>query len=254
MRLGSVERMRPRRPTASRRPATPRVRGSWLLASLLVFVVLSGCVPKDLSNHTEVGGAEEVVTEPPVFPETGRVPDELLVEGLVYDLSTNEVDPGLWTPTGAEARCAAEAIVAVNGEKLSDLGYQPGVEGAGINDIALTSAERDGVVQLFLGCVDAEQMLGSLFLGDDQMRPSEAACMARGLADSALPGAIVTSWVYGVGLDPIGEDGKLAAELMAHANVCLPEDVFLWNGLQLPGADGASGDSVTSETVPTEEG
>ncbi|MEZ5239561.1 MAG: hypothetical protein R2716_11690 [Microthrixaceae bacterium] len=239
-----------------RRPDLERTLRSGValgVAGLLV-ALLSACVPKDLSNHTEVGGARDVVDEPPRFPETGRVPDDLLVEGLVYDFTNHGVDLNLWSPDAEEARCAATAIVELYGEQLSDLGYEPGVDGAGLNDIALTSTERDGVAQLFTGCVDAEEMLGALVLGGDNMAPSEAACMARGLADTTVAASIVRSWIYNTGYDPVGEDGAEAQTLLAQAAVCLPSDVFLFNGLQLPGSDPEADDSVTSGTTPVSEG
>lgn len=213
---------------------------------MFVIVVLAGaCVPKDLHDPTEVGGAQDVVSEPPVFPKTGQVPSELLVEGLLYDFSTNEVDLDLWVPRPDEARCAAESIVEVFAVQLSDLGYAPGVTGAGINDIGLSADQRAAVAELFLACVDSEEMLGSMFLGGDHMAPSEAMCMARGLADTELPDAFVNAWMSGRGFDPIGEDGANANLILQYANVCLPATAFLWNGLQLPGVDPEQGDSIT---------
>jgi hypothetical protein len=214
--------------------------------SLVVIVVLAGaCVPKELHDPTEVGGAQDVVSEPPVFPKTGQVPPELLVEGLLYDFSTNEVDLDLWVPRPDEALCAAESIVEAFAVPLSDLGYAPGVSGSGINDIGLSGDQRAAVADLFLACVDAEEMLGSLFLGGDHMAPSEAMCMARGLVDTELPSAFVNAWMSGSGFDPIGEDGANANLILQHANVCLPATAFRWNGLQLPGADPEQGESIT---------
>jgi hypothetical protein len=69
--------------------------------------------------------------------------------------------------------------------------------------------------------------------------------MARGLADTELPGAFVNAWMSGRGFDPIGEDGANANLILQYANVCLPATAFLWNGLQLPGADPEQGDSIT---------
>ncbi|MCZ7630336.1 MAG: hypothetical protein M5U19_15425 [Microthrixaceae bacterium] len=101
------------------------------VAALFVGVLAVACVPKELHDPTEVGGAQDVVAEPPVFPKTGQVPPELLVEGLVYDFSSNDVDLDLWVPRPEEARCAAESIVDAFAVQLSDLGYAPGVSGAG---------------------------------------------------------------------------------------------------------------------------
>lgn len=221
------------------------VTGVLFVAVLFVGVLVGACVPKKLHDPTEVGGAEDVVAEPPVFPKTGQVPPELLVEGLVYDFSSNDVDLDLWVPRPEEARCAAESIVGQFAVQLSDLGYAPGVSGAGINDIALTADQRAAVADLFLACVDTTEMMGSLFLGSDNMAPSEAMCLARGLAATELPSAFVNAWMSGRGFDPIGEDGANASLILQYANVCLPSTAFLWNGLQLPGATPEQGDSIT---------
>lgn len=227
---------------------------SLLAGAVLLAVSGSGCVPKNLRDPIEVGGAQDVVTEPPVFPETGQVPPELLVEGLLYDFSTNEVDMDLWTPKPSEARCAAESIVDAFAVPLSDLGYEPGVDGAGINDIALTAQQRSSIADLFLSCIDIEQMLGALFMGSDHMAPSEAACMGRGLAATGFARALVGSWMAGKGFDPIGEDADNANLLLQYANVCLPSTAFLWNGLQLPGADPEESDSLTEQRVGDDGG
>jgi hypothetical protein len=221
------------------------MRARSVMALVVVALFAGACVPKELHDPTEVGGAQDVVSEPPVFPKTGQVPPELLVEGLMYDLSANEVDLDLWMPRPDEARCAAESIVDAFAVQLSDLGYSPGVTGSGINDIGLSADQREAVADLFLACVDPEEMLGSLFLGGDHMAPSEAMCMARGLAATDLPGAFVNAWMSGRAFDPIGEDGANASLILQYANVCLPPTAFLWNGLQLPGADPEQGDSIT---------
>lgn len=221
------------------------VSGWCATAVVAVAVLAGGCVPKDLSDTSEVGGAQDVVSEPPEFPKTGQVPPELLVEGLIYDFSSEDVDLDLWVPRPEEARCAAESIVGAFAVQLSDLGYAPGVSGAGINEIGLSADQRAAVADLFLACVDPQEMLGSLFMGSDHMAPSEATCMAEGLAESDLPGAFVDAWMSGRGFDPIGEDGANASLILQWANVCLPPTAFLWNGLQLPGADDSKADSIT---------
>lgn len=245
------------RRTESHRAAPGRPMRAAAVAAVgmaLVAVLGSGCVPKDLRDPIEVGGAQDVVNDPPVFPETGQVPPELLVEGLSYDFSSNEVDMDLWVPEPAEARCAAESIVDAFAVPLSDLGYEPGVDGAGINDIALSADQRSAIADLFLSCVDAEQMLGSLFMGSDHMAPSEASCMARGLAGTELAKALVVSWMSGAGFDPIGEDGANASLMLEYSNVCLPATAFLWNGLQLPGADPERSDSLTEQRTEGDSG
>ncbi|MFV0317679.1 MAG: hypothetical protein ACK5O2_12060 [Microthrixaceae bacterium] len=199
------------------------------------------CVPTSRTDPIEVGGAEELVAQPPVFPETGEVPPELLVEGLVYDFTNREVDLDLWAPRESEARCAAESIVESYGGVLSDLGYEPGRSGAAINEIALTPEERVGISQLFLACVDAEQMLGSMFMGSDHMRAREATCMASGLADTAMPLAVVEAWMNDEGFDPIGEDGDLARLILDYTNVCLSPFSFFWTGVELPGDEELQG-------------
>lgn len=230
-----------------------RVAPGALLAALVVLAVAlaPACVPKKVSDPVEVGGAREVVSQPPVFPETGEVPPELLVEGLVYDFSTNEVDLDLWVPSDDEARCAAESIVEGYAGQLSDLGYEPGRSGAGINDIALTADERAGIAELFTACVDAEQMLGSLFMGASHMTPREASCMAKGLATTAMPLGVVSAWMAGDGFDPIGEDGALAVLMLDYTDVCLSPYSFFWTGVDLPGDEDLEGVDDGDPTVDT---
>ncbi|MCB9387766.1 MAG: hypothetical protein H6517_08075 [Microthrixaceae bacterium] len=235
-----------------------RARGgaAMVLSVAVVALVVAACVPKKVSDPVEVGGAEDLVAQPPVFPETGQVPPELLVEGLVYDFSTNEVDLDLWTPSDAEARCAAESIVDSFATELSDLGYEPGRSGAGINDIALTEAERRTVAELFTACLDTEQMLGSLYMGSGHMSAAAATCMAEGLAATEMPLAVIESWLSGKGFDPIGEDASLAVLILDYTNVCLSPFSFFWTGVDLPGdediesvdeTDNATGNGVSPE-------
>ncbi len=101
----------------------------------------AGCVPHSHENVGEVGDAVATANVPPVFPQTGEVPPDLLVEGLVYDFTNADVDLDLWVPPTSEAQCAAEKIVQNHGKRLSDLGFEPGRSGAGLNDIALIPAE-----------------------------------------------------------------------------------------------------------------
>ncbi len=247
---------------------------SWQLiaipAVVTALVCSVSCVPKDVRDPTEVGRARDVVRKPPVFPETGQVPPELLIKGLIYDFSTTEVDLNLWVPSASEAQCAAEAIVDKFAERLSDLGYEPGVDGAGINDIALTGNERTEIAGLFEGCVDTEQMLAALFMGSGNMLPSEAVCMAQGLDGTAMPAAMLKGWMFGTGFDPVGDDAELNMSMLDYTKVCLPDDVFTWNGLDLPGDDpidpdrlaggGAStgesdgGDTITSDSAGGDTG
>lgn len=237
---------------------------------LLAMAFSTACVPKDVRDPTEVGGARDLVRKPPVFPETGQVSPDLLAEGLIYDFSTNEVDLNLWVPSASESHCAAEAIVAKFAARLSDLGYEPGVDGAGLNDIALTGNERTEIAKLFEGCVDTEQMLASMFMGSGNMLSSQALCMAQGLDGTPMPGAMLKGWMFGTGLDPIGDDAALATLMLDYTKVCLPSDTFTWNGLDLPGddpidpnrlADGGSpsgssdgGDTLTSPTAGGDTG
>ena len=227
-----------------------RVRGSTLVAvssvtrprlvvaalvSAAVALVLGACTPKDTGAVTELGA--EAKGGPPAFPETGQVPSELLVEGIVYDLTNAPVDLDLWVLPREGAQCAAEKIVANHGVRLSDLGYEPGRTGAGLNDIALQSSERESISTLIQSCIDMAEAVASLFMGGDHMTSREALCLANGIEDKGLSGKFIDAWILGRGVDPLDEDddGALASNLLAYADVCLPDTVFDWRSTELPG-------------------
>lgn len=196
------------------------------------------CVPSESGSASEagVGNPDGVLPPPPEFPETGQVPADLLVAGLVYDFTTTPSDLNLWVPPMAEAECAAEKIVANLGPgTLSELGYLPGTSGASLNDINLTTAETRAVAGLFASCVDMVQATASLFMGSGHLNSNQALCLAEGLAEQGLETSFVDAWAFGTEVDPFAERAELANALLAYANVCLPDDAFTWYGVDLPG-------------------
>jgi len=213
-----------------------------------IVVLLSACFPQAKGDASEVGGGA-ASQGPPVFPETGQVAPELLVDGLVYDFTNTQVDLDLWVPPEEAARCAAEKIVQAYGQRLSDLGYEPGRTGAGLNDIALQDEERTSISTLFQSCVDMVEAVAALFVGGDHMTSREALCMARGLEDQTLGSKFIDAWVFGGAVDPNEDDGELATAILAYTEVCLPDSVFTWNGVDLPGTAGNI--TTTTEGRPT---
>ena len=209
-----------------------RVVSAALLCAVAV-VAASACIPQD-REVAEVG-AEDLVAGPPQFPETGEVPPDLLLAGLVYDFTNADVDLDLWVPPRAEAQCAAEKIVENHGKRLSDVGYEPARTGASLNDVALRPDERDSVASLFRSCVNTVEMMASLLRGGSHMTAPEAMCMAEGLDSSGVSSAIIDNWMLGASFDPIGEDGLFAAAMLAYTEVCLPDTAFTWFGFELPG-------------------
>lgn len=204
-------------------------------------LVATGCFPQSKGASSEIAEAAAGEGSPPVFPETGRVPDELLVEGLVWDFTDAPSDLNLWVPSAEEARCAAEKIVANLGVRISDLGYLPDSPGASLNDIALNEFERQTLADLFSSCVDAVNATASLLLGRGNMDPEDAECMADGLAESGFLSEIVSAWAFGRQADPFEDESALADALVAYANVCLPDTAFFWLGVDLPGDDEVTG-------------
>jgi hypothetical protein len=215
-------------------------------------LVATACIPQDRDTVGEVDVADSDVG-PPVFPETGEVPPELLKEGLVYDFTNADADLDLWVPPRAEAQCAAEKIVENHGKRLSDVGYEPGRTGAALNDVALRTDERQSVAALFRSCVNTVEMLASLLMGGGHMTPEEALCMAKGLDSAGVSAAVIENWVVGAAFDPLVDDGAFAQSMLAYTDVCLPETSFSWNGIELPGdaeVQGAEGDEGSDEDLP----
>jgi hypothetical protein len=230
--------------------------------------LLAACIPQNKGEASEVDDENAPVSDAPVFPETGRVPDELLVEGLVWDFTNAPADLSLWVPSDEEARCAAEKIVAGLGDRISDLGYLPDKSGASLNDIALTQAERQSVTSLFESCIDKGQAMSALLLGQSAMSAEDAECMSDGLVNAGVLTEMIESWAFGEQIDPFRDDGAVASALVSYANICLGESAFLWYGVDLPGdeevvgvgegtgegSDGSLPDSAGTSTVPADTG
>ena len=200
-----------------------------------VVPVAASCIPQSKGDATEVGKNVVADPKPPAFPETGQVPADLLEKGLFYDFTTAPVDLNLWVPPADQATCAAKKIVADLGPRLSELGYLPGKSGAGLNDIALTDGERTSVSSLFQSCVDMEQAVASIFMGDGNMTSAQALCMAKGLQSKGLTARFADAWAFGTGVDPLAGDVSFGTTLLAYTDVCLPGTAFTWFGYDLPG-------------------
>ena len=218
-----------------------RTRGGVALLGLVVALVAVACIPQDEGDSSEVREEASARGAAPEFPKTGRVPDDLLVEGLVWDFTDAPSDLNLWVPSAAEARCAAEKIVANVGVRISDLGYLPDTSGASLNDIALNEFERKTVATLFESCVDAHAATAALILGRANMDPEDAACMADGLVEAGVFSKLIESWALGRQADPFEDDAAFASALLANANVCLPGTSFFWFDVDLPGDEDVTG-------------
>jgi len=214
----------------------------------------SACLPQDRGKATEVSDASSAspVAAPPQFPETGPIPADLLVEGLLYDFTSVPNDLDLWVPPTKQARCAAEKIVSTIGApRLSELGYRPATSGASLNDIDLTSAERDSVALLFASCVDMTQGIAALLMGNGHMSSAAALCIAKGLASKKLLDPFVEAWAFGREVDPFTDDAALAEAMLSFSSVCLSDTAFSWNDSKLPGDDQIQGTGTSGATTST---
>lgn len=227
-------------PNGSLRPArTARVRPAVVAVAAAVAVLVGGCSDRGPSAEVDDGtdsARTEVVA--PVFPEDGAPSRALLVEGLAFDLSNRPVDLSYWAAPSDQAECAADAIVDAVGEvRLAQLGYRPAVDGASLNDIELTDAERELVVVAVESCVDMTQAVAAMFYGDGRLRPSVATCLAEGLAARDQLRPFVVAVVFGTSVDPFAQEGALASAMLDQSVVCVPEEAFNWSDLDLPDDD-----------------
>ncbi len=221
---------------------------SLVVAAMLLLAV--ACVPSDARDATELddgSGFAPPGRTAPVFPPTGLVPPDLLVEGIVFDMTQAPLDRNVWVPDEPSATCAARGIVdGLGAARLSELGYRPGTEGNGLNQVALTSAERELVAERVAGCLDLRDAVGTLLMGNDQMSGADAACIADGIAQRGLLVRFAQAFAFGENVDPLAGDGALADALLASAQICVGADAFDWLDAELPGS---SDDTVPGPTT-----
>lgn len=224
--------------SGSRRSGARRVRRAVALGALALSLIATACIPQDHGKIGEVDDGTDsakVSTGPPEFPVTGEISPELLVEGLVYDFTTRPRDQDYWSPPTAEATCAATGIVdAIGAPRLSSLGYRVATPGASLNDIGLTDAERNTVVDEFSGCVDMVEGVASLLFGDGRIPTEAAMCVAKGLGDLQMLRPFVEAWAFGRAVDPFASDSAFATALIAESQVCIANDAFTWPKLRFP--------------------
>ncbi len=237
------------------RPA--RLGAAGLLVAL-ALVAGTGCVPTKAESAREVddgSGFAPPGRTPPVFPSSGPVPVDLLVAGLVFDLTDAPADRNLWVPDEAQATCAARSIVdSIGAARLSELGYRPGTDGNGLNQIALTAAERRTVAERFAACVDLADAVGTILMGNDQMTGAQASCIAGQLRERDLLLAFADAWAFAENVDPFAGDGQLAEALLTGSQVCLGEDAFDWLDADLPGSSDGTVPGPTTTVPGTPDG
>lgn len=220
-----------------------RSRVGLVVALVIVsWAGLTSCVPSRSDAASEVDdGSASAATErtPPAFPSAGVIPANLLVDGLVFDLTAAPSDRNLWVPDETQARCAADGIVQdLGAPRLSELGYRPGTDGASLTEIALSDPERRIVADRFASCVDLGDAVGSLLMGRDQMSGTQAACIADGLEQRNLLLPFADAFAFREPVDPFAGDGALATAMLDYSTICLGDDSFTWLDANLPGSAG----------------
>lgn len=223
----------------ARTPRTGRRVAALLVIPVLVAVV-SSCVPRKTTDTGVVDDATHVikgVSEPPVFP-TSNVPKKLLVEGLTYDFAVQPLDEDYWSPSRKEAECAATRIVdRIGAERLSSLGYRVNTPGASLNDVALTSGERDAIVKEFTGCVDMQEGFAALLFGKGRIRSRAATCVSQILSTKGLLPQFVKAWIFNKAVDPFADDAALASALSSASQVCINASDLNWPQVTVPDSD-----------------
>lgn len=215
-------------------------------------------MPSNTRDATELADGSGFVPAgrtAPVFPASGLVSPELLVAGIVFDLTDAPVERNVWVPDEPSATCAAEGIVeGLGAERLSELGYRPGTEGNGLNEIALTTAERDVVAERLAGCLDLRDAIGTLLMGNDQMSGADAACIAESLQQRGVLARLAEAFAFAENLDPLAVDGAFGDALLTGASVCVGEGAFDWLDVDLPGSGDGTVPGPTTTLPGTPDG
>lgn len=214
------------------------IRTLTLLAVTVLIVVQTACVPRTRGDSMTIDAREDPRgVEPPVLPQ-GEVTPGVMADAIRFDLTNRPDDQDYWTLSDDEAECAADGIIAAIGaDRLTELGYQPGVAGSGLPQIALTTAEREDVTAKLVDCVDLEEMAAALLFGAGRISPGSATCMARILAKAGVPAAWLESWVTGADMDPLADDAALSRTMSSAAEVCLDPNDLNWPTLRSPVED-----------------
>lgn len=219
-----------------------------LVALVAVASLAAGCADKGPSAEVDEGDEPDVTA--PSFPDNGDVPRDLLVAGIVFDLSNRPDDLNYWAAPVDQAECAATKVVdELGAARLSELGYRPGVPGASLNDIELSETERSTVVDAVEDCVDMVEAVAAMLLGDGRLKPSVATCVAGGLADKDQLRPFVAAVVFGTSVDPFAGDSPLAPDLLDQAVVCVPADAFDGYDLELPDAAPTTAPGAAASTT-----
>ncbi|MHB1138466.1 MAG: hypothetical protein ACYC2O_05865 [Microthrixaceae bacterium] len=220
------------RRTGARRGSRGVVVAGCAVLALGLIAGTTACIPDergpvdDIDDGSDSARAE---TSPPEFPIQGEIPADLLVDGIVYDLTTRPRDQDYWSPSTPEARCAAKGIVeGIGPGRLSQLGYRVATPGASLNDIALTDDEHVVVVDRVMGCVDMVEGVASLLFGDGRIPTNAAVCVAEALGERDMLRPFVEAWSFGRPVDPFAGDAAFASIFVSAANVCVADTAFLW--------------------------
>lgn len=211
-----------------------------VIAAFVVAGLVTSCVPRRSTDTSTVKGATHLIegdTKPPVFPTT-NVPKALLIEGLTYDFAVAPLDQDYWSPSKKEAKCAATAIVdRIGAQRISDLGYRVDTPGASLNDVALSTDERNAVVDEFSRCVDMQEALAALLFGDGRIRTRAATCLSQVISTKGLLPQFVKAWIFGEAVNPFASDAALASALSTGSQVCINANDLNWPNLTVPGSD-----------------
>lgn len=216
------------------RARLPLLRLCAVVAALTVSA--AACVPTEHGAVEEFDLDEDATSlTAPEFPD-GAVPDDLVVAGLVYELSSRPADLAFWAPSPKEARCVADEILdTVGSDRLTSLGFRPGTDGGSLADLAFDDTERSTIGTAFAGCVDLAEAVATLFFGGGRMSASAARCVATTLDQSGQLANFASGWVIGEPTDPFAGDTPLSRSLVDAATICIAEDAFDWPDLVLPG-------------------
>lgn len=224
----------------SSRRSSRRLPVAVVLAALVVAGLVTSCVPRRTSDTSTVKESTHLIegaAKPPVFPTT-NVPKALLIDGLTYDFAVAPLDQDYWSPSKKEARCAATAIVdRIGAQRISDLGYRVDTPGASLNDVALTTEERDAVVEEFSRCVDMQEALAALLFGNGRIRTRAATCLSEVISTKGLLPQFVKAWIFGEAVNPFASDAALASALSTGSQVCINANDLNWPNLSVPGSD-----------------
>lgn len=204
--------------------------GAWLI----IMLATVGCT----RSEWDTSAADDALRSTTTVAYTRDA--EGVRRSLVDGLSRPADNFNEWSPSEAEAECAADRLLRRFGaDRMLEAGYEPG---SGSLAVQWTAAEQSATTNILVGCIDFASGLVELLVGYDKVPLPVAACIGRGGERRQIPRLLAATLVVAEASDPFANDGELARGLAELTVECLGPTDLLPDAPVAPLPDGQRND------------